>query len=69
LLGSRGNIRLRHGRRDGHRRDLDHDRGSRLRWLDLVTPVDHSRSDPAVRRHDDRSADEPAAQVREVFGA
>src|SRR5262249_61214668 len=27
LLGSRGNVRLRHGRRDGHRRELDHDRG------------------------------------------
>ena len=37
--------------------------------LDLVAPVDHSRSDGAVRENDDRTADQPAAQVGDVFGA
>src|SRR5262249_2956927 len=69
FLGAPGHICLWPRRRDGHRRNLDHDRGSGLRWLDLVAPVHHSRGDPAVRQHDDRAADEPAAQVRHVFGA
>src|SRR5262249_16088665 len=50
-------------------RELHHDRGRRLRRFDLLAPVDHSRGDRAVRQHDDRSADRPAAQVGGVYGA
>src|SRR5262249_11902641 len=69
LLGSGGNLSRRCIWRDRQRRKLDHDRGRGLRRLDVVAPGNHPRRDRAVRKYDDRSADHPAAQIGELFGA
>jgi hypothetical protein len=69
LLGPGSDVRLRHRRRDRHRSKLDHDRGGGFRRLDLLAPIDRSRRDGAMREHDDRAADRPAAQIGKVFGA
>src|SRR5262249_17514126 len=69
LLGSGGNLSRRRSRRDRYRRKLDHNCGRALRRRDLVAPGDHPLRDRAVREDDDRSADRPAAQIGDLFGA
>src|SRR5262249_17433992 len=69
LLGSGGDLRRRRVRCDRQRRKFHHDRGRGLGRLDVVAPGDHPRRDRAVREYDDRSADHPAAQIGELFGA